>query len=774
MSDITVALAGNPNAGKTSLFNLMTGARAHVGNYPGVTVEKREGFVHRGDRRLHVIDLPGTYSLTPYSMEELVARRFILDEKPDVVISVVDATNLERNLYLAVQLMEIGAPLVVALNMMDVAESRGIRIDVDKLSALLGAPVVSTVARTGAGLDRLLDTAVETARSPRPAAPKRIRYGPDIEERIAHIEKHLEEGDFGLDAYPNRWLAVKLLEGDDALLPYLDDDPEAGARVRGVIDELTRHLQQTLEDRPEGVIADHRYGFITSVTKQAVRYEGDLRRSVSDTLDVVLLHRLAGPLVLLLVLYGVYQITFWASGAPVGWFEAFFAWLADGVESLLPEGPLRSLLVSGVIDGVGGVIGFVPLIAFLFLAIAFLEDSGYMARIAFVLDRVLRTFGLHGSSVLALMVGGGISGGCAVPGVMAARTLRDPKERLATILVVPFMNCGAKLPVFAVLIGAFFVDHKARMMFLLTLISWAMALAASRILRWTILRGSQTPFVMELPPYRAPTLRGLIIHAWERTWQYLKKAGTVILAISILIWAAMTYPGLPQDLTAVFEHQRERVQAEYLAGPGGTYFQDAEGVESFAARIDRRADADPTDELAQAVNALSEDRTLSDRLRPYGPAAAGFLDMKRQLAEIEGAENTAQLKWSFAGRLGRWLEQITRPLNFDWRTNIALIGGFAAKEVIVSTLGTAYSMSEQPDQAAESLPQRLKTEPGWDRLTAFVLLLFVMIYSPCFVTLVTIAREAGWRWAVFAMVYTTLTAYFLCLAVMTVGRLWLG
>ncbi len=701
---ITIALAGNPNSGKTSLFNQLTGARQHVGNYPGVTVEqKRGGLIHRG-REIEVVDLPGAYSLTAYSLEERVARDYLINQRPDLVIDVVDAANLERNLYLAVQFMELGVPVLIALNMIDVAEARGLKIDVQALSEALGTPVVATVARSGKGMDELLDAAIDLAERRRTWQPAVLSYGRDLDAKLKEMVDWIEAEGWRTDLYPPRWLALKILEGDSQVTEVVHREAgELGLKLLKAADEAVRHLDQTLDETPEGLIADYRYGFIATVAKKAVSTKTDKRIHASDKIDKVLLNRLAGPLILLAVLYAIYQFTFTASETPVAWFGAFFAWLGDSFDALLPEGPVKSMLISGLIDGVGGVLGFVPLIAFMFFAIAILEDSGYMARIAFMMDRILRLFGLHGGSVLSLIVGGGIAGGCAVPAVMGARTLRDPKERLATILVVPFMNCGAKLPVYAVLIAAFFARYEAAMFFLLTLIAWSLALSAAWIIRHTVLKGEATPFVMELPPYRLPTLKGLLIHTWERTWAYIRKAGTVILAISILMWAIMTFPGLPAEKRAEFEA--------------------------------RRAGASQS-----------------------------------ELAAIDGEEAEARLANSIAGRLGRGLTVVTRPLGFDWRVNVALVGGFAAKEVVVATLGTAYSMGQVAEDDTASLSQRLAAEPGWTPLKAFALLLFVMVYAPCFVTLAVIRKEAGAKWALFSVIYNTAFAYLLALIVYQGGR----
>ncbi len=491
------------------------------------------------------------------------------------------------------------------------------------------------------------------------------------------------------------------------------------------------HIEETLETYPEAMIADHRYGFISSMLKQGVIKERHDRNRLflSDRIDKVLVNRFAGPIIMLLVLMGLYQVVFTYSEAPVGWCERAFEWLSDVASATLSDGLLKSLIVSGVIDGVGGVLGFVPLIMFMFFGIALLEDSGYLARVAFMLDRVFQIFGLHGSSVMAYIVSGGIAGGCAVPGVMATRTLRSPKERIATLLTAPFMNCGAKLPVFALLIAAFFPHSRARMMFILTLISWAGALLAAKFLRMTVVTGASTPFVMELPPYRLPTLRGLVIHTWERTWQYAKKAGTVILGISVLLWAAMTFPRLPAAQVETYANQRS-------------------GFVSSAA--------------PQAVEELSAASTS----QPLSTAAA---ELKKDLLAVDARQAGAALRHSLAGRVGIALEAVTRWAGFDWRTNIALLGGFAAKEVIVSTLATAYSLGTVDTQAADSLAVKLVAEPGWRTLTAWSLIVFVMFYAPCFVTVVCIARESSWKWGVFSMVFNTALAFFLAVVVYQAG-----
>ena len=721
MSKAVLALTGNPNAGKTTLFNALTGARQHVGNYPGVTVERKEGEYQKGGFRATIVDLPGTYSLTAYSEEEVVTRNYISGEKPAVVINIIDAANLERNLYLTCQLLELKIPLIVALNMVDVAKDRGIEIAVEKLSSFLGVPVMPIVARSGKGVDEMMRVAHDIAEgriAPPDVDKHKISYGDDIDQTLLLMTELIQEKALLTDKYPARWIAVKIIENDEILLKEIVAvDPETGEQLLQEASKVADHLLKTFDTYPEALIADHRYGFIKGILKRGIitHHYDENRLYTSDRIDKVLTNRFAGPLIMLAILFSIYQITFSLSALPLAGVDAVFGWLAGLVDSLLADGALKSMLISGVINGVGGVMGFVPLIMLMFFCIAILEDSGYLARVAFMMDRIFRIFGLHGSSVMAFIVSGGIAGGCAVPGVMATRTLRSPKERMATLLTVPFMNCGAKLPILALLIGAFFARHQAFYMFAFTLLSWVVALVSAKILRMTVLRGAPTPFVMELPPYRFPTFKGLLIHTWERSWQYIKKAGTVILLISIILWAMMTYPGLSPEKKAAFVQARAQVSADY-------------GSDTDAA--------------------------------------------KERFQEIDNREQASALRNSMAGRIGVAMESITWLSGFDWRTNIALLGGFAAKEVVVSTLGTAYSMGETDPDASSSLGLRLARDAAWSPLIALSTLLFMMFYAPCFVTVVCIARESGsWKWALFSVCYSTVFAFILAVGVYQVGRL---
>ena len=711
------ALAGNPNSGKSTVFNALTGSRQHVGNYPGITVEKKDGIAKLAGESVHVTDLPGTYSLTAYSEEELVARRVLAEERPDVVINILDSGALSRNLYFTVQLLEMGVPVVLALNMLDELPAKGISINIERLGRLFDVPAIGTVARSKKGLREVLAAAAEVARKREGSywKPLKISYGNDLDPVIDEMAALIDEVSFQKDRFPARWVAIKYLEADEELIDKCRrDNPALASALDAMYEKVARHLKTTLNTYPEAVIADYRYGYITSLLRQDVISQRDelaRRASVSDKIDAVLTNTFAGPLIMIGTVYLIYKLTFLIGEAPLGYLESFFEWLAGLVADTLGEGVLASLLVDGIIGGVGAVLGFVPLIMVIFVLVAILEDSGYMARMAYMLDRIFRYFGLHGNTVMPFIISGGIAGGCAVPGVMATRTLRSPKEKIASMLTAPFFACGAKLPVFMLVCAVFFPDHADLVMFLITIFAWVMALLVARLLRSTVLRGESTPFVMELPPYRVPTFRGVLLHMWERTWAYIRKAGTIILAVAIIIWAGLSFPELPGEQAEIFEIQREAIESR-LSG------------------------------------------TVSEE------------EVEAALAEVDQEESLAELRHSYAGRLGVALEPISKYAGFNWRTNLALVGGFAAKEVVVSTMGTAYSLGEVDPEESESLQEQIKKDSDWNVAVGISFILFVLLYAPCFPTLAVIKQEsASWGWMAFATLFNTGFAFGLSVVV---------
>ncbi|MBN1512031.1 MAG: ferrous iron transport protein B [Phycisphaerae bacterium] len=714
---VRAVIAGNPNCGKTCLFNALTGANQKVGNYPGVTVERREGRVRSSALEMTVVDLPGTYSLTALSADEMVARHTMLHERPDVVIDVVDAANLERNLYLTVQLMEMEMPLVVALNMVDVAERHGLTIDVERMAAVLGLPVVPTVGNRSRGIRDLLSRSHQVARATdRMTRP--VTYGHAVDDEVDALAA-VVAGDSGLAGrYPARWAAVKLLEKDEEIIRDMRAVAAQPAAIEAAAAGAMQAIESHFHEPSEVVLAEARYGFVAGIIRECVTHGNVSRKSVTDAVDAVVCHRLLGPLVLGGVVYLLFVAVFktadewhWLFGrSPTQWMQTLFAWLGKQADGLADTSPmLHSLLADGVIGGVGGIMAFVPLIFVMFALIAALEDTGYMARVAFVLDRALKVFGLQGKSIMAMIVSGGLGGGgCAVPGVLATRVLRDREDRLVTMLIAPLMNCGAKIPVYLMLIGAFFAERQAGMMFLLWLLSWVFALLSAVVIRKFVVRGAQAPFVMELPTYHVPTLRGVLRHTWSRTWMFIRKAGTLILATSVLLWSAMYFP---------------RANTSVIDGR----------ITALGTRA-----AEP--EVQAQINALQRER------------------------------QSAQLRHSVAGRAGAALENVTRWAGMDWRDNIALIGGFAAKEVIVSTLGVAYAMGDTESDAGGTLSAHLRSDPGWTPLRAFALMVFVMLYAPCVTVQIITRRESGsWKWPLFSMTYTTALGLLMATLIYQVG-----
>ncbi len=706
-SKITVALAGNPNSGKTTIFNDLTGARQHVGNYPGVTVERKEGFRQYKECEIRVVDLPGTYSLTAYSAEELVARNFIVDEKPDVVVDIIDSSNLERNLYLAVQLMETGIPLVLAFNMSDEAHAHGYEFDIDRFSQFFNAPVVRTVGHKGEGIDELMEKIVAVA-SLREGSRDQlvVQYGAEVEEEIKKIASMLEQHFRMTDRYGARWLALKLLENDRDVRGKVNS-----VEINGQVEKSAARIEKMLGEHPETVIAGSRYGFISGACQEAVSSTIEMRHTMSDKIDSVITNRVLGIPIFLGLMYLVFALTFTLGDPPMGWIEGLFKGLSAVVAGWWPEGSeslVKSLLVDGVIGGAGGVIVFLPNILLLFFAIAILEDSGYMARAAFIMDRLMHKIGLHGKSFIPMLIGFG----CSVPAIMATRMLENKRDRLVTMLVVPLMSCGARLPIYALIIPAFFPQAwNAPMLWIIYITGIVLAVLSAKALRSTIFRGESVPFVMELPPYRMPTFRGVLIHMWQRGWLYLKKAGTIILGISILLWAMTTFPGLPDEEAQRFEQEKQSVQTSMV-----------------------------------------DEKERSTRI-----------------ASIEDAGKEAGLRNSIAGRIGHALEPVLKPMGFDWKIGTALIGAFAAKEVFVAQMGIVYSVGEA-DEGSETLREKLKD--NYSPLVGFCIMLFCLVSAPCMATIAITKRESNsWRWALFQLAGLTVLAWVLTAIVFQTGSL---
>jgi len=850
---IIIALAGNPNSGKTTIFNNLTGAHQHVGNYPGVTVEKKEGVCYQGGVRIQVVDLPGTYSLTAYSIEEIVARDFVIEEKPDVVVDILDASNLERNLYLATQLIELRVPLILVLNMSDIAERRGFAIDNRRLGELLGARIVPTVGHKNKGTAELRDVIVAVGSGRGVPQPVEVGYGREIDEEIARLVPRIEVEPELAAHYGARWLAVKLLEDDRIVRERVEGFAGHADELLAAVAASRRHIQAIFGDSPEIVIADRRYGFISGACQEAVVQTVEARHSMSDRIDAVVMHRALGIPIFLLLTYLMFQFTFSAGEAPTGWIESLFGWLSEAVAGLWPKSsasPIRALLCDGIIAGVGGVLTFVPYIMLLFLAVSVLEDTGYMARAAFIMDRVMHKIGLHGKSFIPMLLGFG----CSVPAIMATRTLDTRRDRLTTMLVIPLMSCSARLVIYTVIIGAFFANTvlldvgflKLRLQpvlfFTVYLIGILLAVAAAKLLRATVLRGETVPLVMELPPYRVPTVRGLLIHMWERAWLYIKKAGTIILAFSIVLWVLTSYPKKPetrfkQDYAArrVFAERAYIAGMKSLAEPLGIPEHTSQLERLARAELDMEAAAERFHEWEKGYKETKRryEATMDglrkgpageqlDRLLEFRAAVAElraefaeavekhgidersplYVDLERRqharLAELERKDERAcaaamsfldevlapyageiraiehekaaeLLAYSTAGRIGRAIEPVIRPLGFDWKIGTALVGAFGAKEVFVAQMGIVYAVGAG-EASSEALRQRLRQD--YSTLTGFCVMLFCLISMPCVATIVTTRRESGrWRWALFQLGGLTALAYLLTLIVYQLGSL---
>jgi ferrous iron transport protein B len=718
---LTIALAGNPNSGKTSIFNNLTGTRQKVGNWPGVTVEKKEGHISRSGYDLTIVDLPGTYSLTPFSIEEVVARNYLLDERPDVVIDIIDSSNLERSLYLATQIRELDCKVLFALNMADMARARGTKIDGRKLSELLDVPVVFTVGNRNEGMDQLLEQAVRLAESTAPPArTRRVKYSADIEEAIGRLSFFIESKTDGKLPYLPRWVATKLLE-DDAIVKerLVAAAPDAGRQILQAAQALRNHLTDRFDEDPQIVMTDERYGFIAGIVREVQTSTTQQRVDISRSIDLVLTHRLAGFPIFIFFIWAMFQLTFTLGEYPVKWIEAGVDGMTGAAGALLPDGVLKSLVVDGIIAGVGSVIKFMPNILILFFCIALFEDTGYMARSAFLMDRIMHLIGLHGKSFIPMLMGFG----CNVPAIMAARTLESEKDRILTILITPFMSCSAKLPVYVVLAGAFFGTRAGTVIFGLYLLGIVLSILTGRVFRSTLLKGADAPFVMELPPYRMPMAKSLLIHMWDRSKIFLRKMGKIILLGSVIIWALSFFP------------------------------RDASFTRNYAAEIRQAAAA------ADARKAAAGDAERREIEEKFEETVAAL----RRMQKFEQTQN------SYIGRLGRFVEPAFAPLGIDWRGGVSLISGFVAKEIVVSTLGVLYATGESAEEGAL---EKALAEAGMTPLSALSMMVFVLLYLPCLATTTAIRKETGsYRWMFFSIGYSTAVAWMTAFLVYQGGRL---
>lgn len=778
---IRIALAGNPNCGKTTMFNNITGAKQHVGNYAGVTVEKKEGYTKFDGHELLFIDLPGTYSLTARSLDELVARNVIVNDNPDVIVNVLDASNLERNLYLAAQLLELEKPMVIALNMSDVAEDMGIKYDLKKMAEMTGATIVSTVGRTNIGTKDLLEATISVAASQK-APGVTINYGDLLEGKISELVEELKQA--GTVTYPLRWIAVKLLEKDADVIGKVMrfDNTEA-------VIQKAEAIREEIKDQVDldVVFQEYRHRFAVEVYNTCLTQAPTQLETRSDRYDKILTHRILGLPIFMVVMWLLFNFVNTVGAIPQGWIEDGFTALQAWVVTVIPEGQLQSLISDGIIAGVGAVLSFVPLILLLFLGISFLEDTGYMARAAFVIDRVMRACGLHGKSFIPLLLGFG----CSVPSVMGARILDNYKDRMVTILITPFMSCSARLPVYTLFAAAFFPPEWAgTVVFGVYALGIVFGIVFAKIFRKYLFAGEAEPFVMELPPYHLPTLKATLTHMFERGIMYLKKAGTFILAASILVWFITTYP-MDVEYSKDYDALHDQVAQTYE-------MKDAETLAHFGIATDEQKDqvneivdnmkstvADATTQAEDAGEAAPEIEVEDDSEAPelfndikeqneqlFPVAWAMYknsVNLDDENQKIDEQKNSEKLEQSYAAMFGKAINPVLKPLGFDWKIGVSLVAGLAAKEVVVSTLGTIYAVGGDTDHP-QALTDYLQNDPHFTPLIALTLMLFILIYPPCIAALAVIKRETGsWKWMLFMFCYENAFAWIACFIFYNIG-----
>ncbi|MFQ9671691.1 ferrous iron transport protein B [Veillonella parvula] len=779
---IRIALAGNPNCGKTTMFNNITGAKQHVGNYPGVTVEKKEGHTKFDGHELLFIDLPGTYSLTARSLDELVARNVIVNDNPDVIVNVLDASNLERNLYLAAQLLELEKPMVIALNMSDVAEDMGIKYDLKKMAEMTGATIVSTVGRTNIGTKELLAATISVAASQK-APGVTINYGDLLEGKISELVEELKQA--GTVTYPLRWIAVKLLEKDADVIGKVMrfDNTEA-------VIQKAEAIREEIKDQVDldVVFQEYRHRFAVEVYNTCLTQAPTQLETRSDRYDKILTHRIFGLPIFMGVMWLLFNFVNTVGAIPQAWITDGFTALQAWVVTVIPEGQLQSLISDGIIAGVGAVLSFVPLILLLFLGISFLEDTGYMARAAFVIDRVMRACGLHGKSFIPLLLGFG----CSVPSVMGARILDNYKDRMVTILITPFMSCSARLPVYTLFAAAFFPPEWAgTVVFGVYALGIVFGIVFAKIFRKYLFAGEAEPFVMELPPYHLPTLKATLTHMFERGIMYLKKAGTFILAASILVWFITTYP-MDVEYSKDYDALHDQVAQTYE-------MKDAETLAHFGITTDEQKDQ--VNEIVDNMKSTVEDATsaaedngedapeieteddseapelfndIKDENKDLFPAAwamyknSANLDAENDKLDKEQASE--KLEQSYAASFGKAINPVLEPLGFDWKMGVSLVAGLAAKEVVVSTLGTIYAVGGDTLHP-QALTDYLQNDPHFTPLIALTLMLFILTYPPCIAALAVIRRETGsWKWMLFMFFYENAFAWIACFIFYNIGR----
>lgn len=709
---INIALVGNPNCGKTSMFNFASGAHEHVGNYSGVTVDAKEGVFTQDGYTFKIIDLPGTYSLSTYTPEELYVRKYLKENHPDIVVNVIDASNLERNLYLTSQLIDMDTRMVIALNMYDELEKKGDRFDYVSLARMIGAPIIPTIGKTGFGIDSLLKKIIEVYEDKEPLTRHiHINYGNTLETEIDSMHKELEIYGNVAERFSKRFLAIKLLEKDVEIERMVKGWGNY-SRLMAVREKAINTIQDLLQTDSETAFTDARYGFISGALRETYHENPMHKKDNTKLIDHIVTSKLLGFPLFVLFLWLMFEATFVIGEYPKGWIASWMSWIGQLIQENFAPGPLADLLTNGIINGVGGVIVFLPQILILYFFISLMEDSGYMARAAFIMDKLMHKMGLHGKSFIPLIMGFG----CNVPAVMATRTIESRSSRMITMLAVPLMSCSARLPLYVLICGAFFAEYAGTMLLALYLTGIIAAVCMARLFRKFLFKNEDVPFVMELPPYRMPTTRAICIHMWEKAKQYLHKMGSVILVASVIVWFLGYYPHHSEELDAL-------------------------------------------DKKISRIEQTEKD----------------FSTKEQKIKELTALRNLKQQENSYIGRIGHSISPVMELLGFDWKISVSLLSGMTAKEIVVSSLSVLYAdgtdqsgpLAERLKTAADSSGNRIFTP-----LVALSLLFFMLLYFPCIATVIAISREAhSWKWGLFAVVYTCALAWIVSFAIYQGGNL---
>lgn len=715
---INIALVGNPNCGKTTIFNFISGSKEKVGNYSGVTVDIHKATFSTKGFTFNFYDLPGTYSLTAYSKEEIFVRKFIYEQTPDIVINVLDSTNLERSLFLTTQLIDMDLRTIIALNMFDEMEKNKLELNQSELAKLVGIPIIPTISSRGKGIDALVEKVIEVFEGKdKTSRHVHINYGKELEKSIQLIRQKIKETKPITDKISSRFIAIKLLEKDNQILELLSDYPNF-KEIQEITDKEIRKIELLEGEDSETVITNAKYSFITGALKETYKNPVEGEKTRSEKIDEVLTHKYFGFPIFTTLLFLMFYATFKLGAYPMNWIGMGVSELGKLVGNIIPQGMLNDLLVEGIISGAGSVLVFLPNILILFFFISLLEGSGYMARAAFIMDNIMHRFGLHGRSFIPMIMGFG----CNVPAIMATRSMRNKGDRILTMLIIPFMSCSARLPVYILIISAFFTKFQALILIGIYAVGIIFAFLTAQILNKTVFKNKETPFVMELPTYRLPTFRNVVYHMWDKTQHYLRKIGTIILLGVIIIWALEYFPRESKN-TAGFSKQMEVIHSE-----------------TGLSETEKEA------ELARVLHEQESDRLIN----------------------------------SYLGRIGKVIEPVMSPLGFDWKMSIALLAGLPAKEIVVSTMGVLYQTSG--DDSTVSLQKKLREEvhltgklKGQPVLTgpvALAFLIFILIYFPCIGVVATIKNESGsWKWAAFAVLYTTTLAWVSAFLVFNIGNL---